>query len=191
MTFRTALLALATSAVLASGAAGAKSRTVTDPDAPRALPEQGAVSVRWENPEQFAEIRQSRNRFEARRGNWVVQLAEYVRKRTEPQLAPGQRLSIDITDVKRAGDFEPWHGPQYDDTRIIRDIYPPRIDLKFTLTDANGQVIEQGDRTLRDMGFLMGLNRTANSNDPLRYEKRMIDTWAYREFKGDERSASR
>lgn len=190
MTFRTALLALA-AAVLASGAAGAKSRTVTDPDAPRALPEQGAVSVRWENPEQFTEIRQSRNRFEARRGDWVAQLAQYLRKRTESQLAPGQRLSIDITDIKRAGDFEPWHGPQYDDTRIIRDIYPPRIDLRFTLTDANGQVIEQGERTLRDMGFMMGLNRTADSNDPLRYEKRMIATWAYREFKADERSASR
>ncbi|MFK3650410.1 DUF3016 domain-containing protein [Lysobacter enzymogenes] len=191
MKLRTALLALATAAVLASGAAGAKSRTVTDPEAPRALPAQGAVDVRWDNPEQFSEIRQSRNRFEARRGNWVEQIAQYVRKRTEAQLAPGQRLSIEITDIKRAGDYEPWHGPQFDDTRFIRDIYPPRMDLKFTLSDANGQVIEQGERTLRDMSFLMGLNRTASATDPLRYEKRMIDTWAYREFKADQRSASR
>lgn len=190
MKLRTALLTLATAAVLASGAAGAKSRTVTDPDAPRALPEQGAVAVRWDDPAQFAEIRQSRNRFEARRGDWVQQLAQYVRKRSEPQLAPGQRLSVEITDIKRAGDFEPWHGPQFDDTRFVRDIYPPRIDLSFTLSDANGQVIEQGQRTLRDLSFLMGA-RTAMQNDPLRYEKRLIDDWVYREFKPDARSASR
>lgn len=190
MKLRTALLALATAAVLASGTAGAKSRTVTDPEAPRALPAQGAVDVRWDNPEQFTEIRQSRNRFEARRGNWVEQLAQYVRKRTERELAPGQRLSVDITDVKRAGDYEPWHGPQFDDTRFIRDIYPPRIDLTFTLSGADGQVIEQGQRTLRDLSFLMG-PRAAGQTDPLRYEKRLIDDWAFREFKSDARSAAR
>jgi len=190
MKLRTAWLALAAAAVLASGAAGAKSRTVTDPDAPRALPEQGPVSVRWENPEQFAEIRQSRNRFDARRGNWVEQIAQHVRKRGERELAPGQRLTVDITDIKRAGDYEPWHGPQFDDTRFVRDIYPPRIALTFTLTDADGRVIEQGERTLRDLSFLMG-PRSVSESDPLRYEKRLIDDWMNREFKADARSAAR
>lgn len=190
MNVRTALLALAAAAVLASGAAAAKSRNVTDPDAPRALPEQGPVAVRWDDPAQFSEIRQSRNRYDARRGNWVEQLAQYVRKRSERELAPGQRLSVDITDIKRAGDYEPWHGPQFSDTRFIRDIYPPRIALNFTLSDGNGQVLEQGQRTLRDLSFLMG-PRSASQTDPLRYEKRLIDDWVYREFKADARSAAR
>lgn len=192
MYLRTALAIVLSAAVLMATDAGAKSRTVTDPDAPRALPEQGPVSVRWQNPEEFSEIRQSRNRFEARRGDWVTQLAKYVRTRAERQLPPGERLDVDITDIKRAGDFEPWHGSQFDDTRFIRDIYPPRIALTFKRTDANGQVVEEGQRTLRDMSFLMG-PRSFSDSDPLRYEKRMIDDWLYKEFRpsDERRSASR
>lgn len=191
MYMRTALAIVLSVAALLAGDAGAKSRSVTDPDAPRALPAQGPVSVSWQNPEQFTEIRQSRNRYEARRGNWVEQLAQYVRTRGQRRLPPGERLDVDITDIKRAGDFEPWHGSQYNDTRFVRDIYPPKIALSFKRLDANGQVIEEGQRTLRDMSFMMG-PRTASDSDPLRYEKRLIDDWLHDEFKStDARSASR
>lgn len=33
--------------------------------------------------------------------------------------------------------------------------------------------------------------RAAGQTDPLRYEKRLIDDWAFREFKADARSAAR
>lgn len=182
MNLRIAFAIALSTAVLVAGNVGAASRTVTDPDAPRSLPEQGPVSVRWEDPSNFSEIRQSHNRYDARRGNWVEQLAQHLRTRASKQLADGQSLQVDITDIKRAGDYEPWHGPQFDDTRFIRDIYPPRIVLNFKLTDASGQVVEEGQRTLRDMSFLMGLRGT-NDSDPLRYEKRLIDDWLYQEFK--------
>lgn len=182
MNLRTALLAAAVAALLAAGAAPAKTRTVTDPEAPRALPEQGPVSVRWEDPAEFAEIRQSRNRYEARRGDWVNELAQHLRKRAQTQLPNGQRLEVDITDIKRAGDFEPWHGPRLDDTRVVRDIYPPRIELRFKRLDADGRVLAEGQRTLRDLGFQQGA-RSVLDNDPLRYEKRLIDDWVYRELK--------
>lgn len=191
MYLRTALAIALSATLLLAGGAYAKSRTVTDPDAPRALPEQGPISVSWQNPEQFTEIRQSRNRFDARRGNWVEQLAQYVRTRAQRQLPAGERLQVDITDIKRAGDYEPWHGPQFDDTRFVRDIYPPKISLSFKRLDANGQVVEEGERTLRDMSFLMS-PRSVSDSDPLRYEKRLIDDWLYKEFKApDARSAAR
>ncbi|WP_363799144.1 DUF3016 domain-containing protein [Lysobacter firmicutimachus] len=182
MKLRTALIIALSAAALAAGDAGARSRTVTDPDAPRALPEQGPVSVRWDDPAKFAEIRYSRNRYDARRGNWVEQLAEHLRKRAQKELPAGQRLDVDITDIKRAGDYEPWHGPQFDDTRFVRDIYPPRIVLSFKRTDADGRVVEEGQRTLRDLSFLMG-PRPLSDSDPLRYEKRLIDDWLRQEFK--------
>jgi len=182
MNLRIALIVALSAAALAAGDVGARSRTVTDPDAPRALPEQGPVSVRWEDPANFAEIRYSRNRYDARRGNWVEQLAAHLRKRAQKELPAGERLDVDITDVKRAGDYEPWHGPQFDDTRFVRDIYPPRIVLNFKRTDADGRVVEEGQRTLRDLSFLMG-PRPLSDSDPLRYEKRLIDDWLRQEFK--------
>ena len=62
MNLRPLLIALAFAAVLAP--ADARVRYVTDPDAPRALPEQGPVSVRWEDPSKFSDLRYSGNRYE-------------------------------------------------------------------------------------------------------------------------------
>lgn len=175
MPFATLLLSL-----LLAGPAAAGS-DVTDPDAPLALPGQGPVDVRWTDPAQFSELRHSGNRSEARRGDWVRQLAEYLREEAAPRLAPGQRLSVTLTDVERAGDYEPWRGIDADRVRFMRDIYPPRIALDFTLTGADGQVLAQGTRKLSDTAYLQRGSRLGDS-DPLRYEKRLLDDWLRREF---------
>ena len=62
----------------------------------------------------------------------------------------------------------------------MRDIYPPRMRLRFTLSDAQGKVLSEGERKLTDLGFLQGSGLL--DTDPLRYEKRMIDDWTRREF---------
>lgn len=183
----TLLLALLASATTAD----ARVRNVTDADAPRALPEQGPVSVRWEDPRTFSEIRRSHNVAESRRGDWVATLATHLRNYAARRLPAGERLDVDITDIELAGDFEPWRGPQFQDTRFIRDIYPPRMTLTFTRTDANGAVVAQGERTLTDLGFLMGGRTSGLDSDPLRYEKAMIERWLVRELAADRRAASR
>lgn len=179
MKSRLALLLLA-AAVASSATAGV--RNVTDPDAPRALPESDSVNVRWEDPSRFSELRYSGNRWEASQGNWVQELAGYLRERAEKRLPEGQRLDVDILDIRRAGMFEPWHGPNLQNTRIIRDVYPPRMTLNVRLTDADGNVIAQGERKLSDLSFMS--NTASPSNiDPLRYEKRLVDDWLRKEFK--------
>lgn len=175
--------------LLVTGSAGAASpRTVTDPQAPRALEVEGPVQVQWTDPAQFTEIRQSTNRFEAERGNWVEQLAAYLRTAATKRLAPGQRLEVTITDIKRAGDYEAWHGPRGSDLRIMRDVYPPRIALSYRLTDAQGQVLNEGDAKLVDTGYLhsIGLQR---DSDPLRYEKKLLDDWLQRQLLAPARAA--
>ena len=181
MNLRPALIALALAIVSAGVPADARTRNVTDPNAPRALPMQGPVNVRWEDPSKFSDIRYSRNRWEAVRGNWVEELAQHMRKSAEKRLPPGQRLDVDIVDIRRAGSYEPWHGPDLDDTRIIRDIYPPRMTVTFRHTDANGTVLGEGERKLSDNGFMVGAS-PVNNNDLLRYEKSMIDSWLTREI---------
>ena len=180
--------ALATFALVGLFAAGAASagptRNVTDPAAPRALPAEGPVQVQWTDPANFTELRHSRNRWEAQRGNWVNTLANHLRTRAARQLPDGQQLAVTITDIKRAGDYEPWHGLQMQDVRFMRDIYPPRVSLQFTLTDAQGQVIDQGERKLVDSSYLYGGTRLSDT-DPLRYEKRLLDDWLRRELRQD------
>ena len=161
--------------------ATAAPRTVTDPQAPRALEAAGPVNVQWNDPGTFTELRNSHNRFEAERGDWVRQLAEYVRTSATRQLQPGQTLQVTVLDIKRAGDFEPWHGARANDIRIMRDIYPPKIVLQYSLKGADGGVLGEGEATLRDTGFMHG-SVGAQSSDPLRYEKKLIDDWVRRDL---------
>ncbi len=167
---------------LAVAAPAAAIQKVTDPDAPRSLPVDGAVDVRWTDPAQFTDIRYSGNRWQAERGDWVVELAEHLRERALEKLPPGQRMEVEITDIRRAGRYEPWHGLALQDVRILRDHYPPRIELQFERTDADGNVIDGGERVLTDPAYLMSASIIANSSDPLRFEKAMIDRWLSREL---------
>lgn len=177
--FRAALLLLALSATT-----GAVARTadVTDPKAPRSVPAQGAVEVSWTDPAQFSDLRHSGNRWEAKRGNWVQELAQYLQKRANQRLPSGEKLDVTITDIRRAGQYEPWRGANFASTRIVREIYPPRIELNFTLSAANGEVVAQGARKLTDLDFMRNAS-AVGASDPLRYEKRLIDDWLNKEFK--------
>lgn len=150
-------------------------------DAPRALPEAGPVSVHWNDPATFTELRHSSNRWAASEGNWLQDLAQYMRKQAEQRLAPGERLEFTILDIDRAGQYEPWHGIDLQDTRIIRDRYPPRMTVEFRHYDASGTLVAEGERKLSDPAFLINAS-PINSTDPLRYEKRMIDSWLRREL---------
>lgn len=173
------LLAAALSALAMPALAG---NDVTDPELPRSLTGDSPVAVAWTDPEAFSDIRLSGNRWEARRGEWVEQIARYVRQRAERELPAGSTLDVTIRDIRRAGMYEPWNGPRYDHVRIIKDQYPPRIDLDFVLRDASGTVIAEGPRELRDMGFLSRAGSAMNS-DALRYEKQLIDDWLRRDLR--------
>ena len=171
-------------ALLATSMASAKVRNVTDPDAPRSLPAEGPVAVQWTDPAQFTDLKFSGNRWEAARGNWVFQLAEHVRDAAAKRLPEGDRLEVTITDIGRAGRYEPWHGARMQDVRIMRDVYPPSMKLEFRQYGADGQVVAEGARELRDMGYLMSAGTLPGTSDSLRFEKRMIDDWARTEFRG-------
>ncbi|KRG71668.1 DUF3016 domain-containing protein [Pseudoxanthomonas dokdonensis] len=178
---RLLLVSLVLLGCLASVGAIAKVVKVTDPSLPRALPQTQPVSVQWNDPSEFGEMRYSGNRRESERGTWVKDLAQYMQDKATRYLQPGQQLDITITDITRAGSYLPTGAsPNLDTVRVIKDIYPPRISLDFKLSDGNGQVISEGQRKLVDSAFLMGSN--SMDTDTLRYEKRMIDDWLRREF---------
>lgn len=175
-------LPLAAALMLALASCASTGRTgMLAADAPRALPESGPVSVAWNDPETFTEFRNTSNRWAASEGNWLQDLARHMRKRAEQRLAPGEHLELTIVDIKRAGEYEPWHQPGFQNVRFVRDLYPPRMTVSFRLHDATGAVIDQGERKLYDPAFMLNVS-PINVTDPLRYEKRMIDTWLRREL---------
>jgi len=107
--------------------------------------------------------------------SWVARVVPPIVQNT-----PEMQLSIKVTDVKLAGDFEPWLGVPFNQTRIIKSIYPPRIVLEFRLIDDNGRVIKEGKRELTDVDYQRRDSRLRE--DSLRYEKELLGDWMREEF---------
>lgn len=150
--------------------------------APRSLPADGPVSVSWEDPAQFSErSRRFGRQAEVGRGEWVIPLAEYLHEQTARRLGDGERLEIHITDIALAGAYEAVPASRAGDIRFYRDIYPPMMNLEFRRLAPDGTVLAEGDRRLRDPGFLTR-STLRHGNDPLRHDKAMIDYWVIREF---------
>jgi len=157
-----ALVALNVSAFAADSAAAEK----TD----------ARVEVTYENPEKFSDVKDSSFGSDRGREGFLYELKDHLVTRGGKLVPEGHKLSITITEVDLAGDFEPWRGVQLSDVRIIKEIYPPRVNLSFKLTDMTGAVVKEGTRELRDVAFQM-TTMAFPSSDHLRYEKAMLDNW--------------
>jgi len=138
------------------------------------------VSVSWTDPAQFTEARYGRPFRQPEPEIWLTEFQKLVVKQAGAVLQPGQHLDVRITDVDLAGQVEPFRGSAATDVRVIKSIYPPEINLTFTLTGADGQVIEQGERKLRDAAFLD--RGSASRSDSYRFEKRLLTDWISKEF---------
>ena len=136
------------------------------------------VTVTYDHPENFTETKKVRALGpQLASDDYLKTLKTYMEDRASKMLPPGEHLDIVVTDIDRAGNFEPWLPFPMSQLRIIKDIYPPRIDLHFRLLGANGKVIREGRRKLRDPGFMYDGLATPGNNDNLRYEKGLIDRW--------------
>lgn len=145
----------------------------------KVLPER--VQVSWAPTEKLSEVRDNPVwRGWLKPEEWQRMLGEHLRKRADAVLPAGERLEVTVDDIKLAGDYEPWRGPNLEDVRIMKDIYPPRLELHFRLLGADGAPIRDGEAKLRDLSYLQ--RSLPLSNDPLRYDKRQIDEWLNKEF---------
>ena len=146
-----------------------------------ATPAESPVSVTFVNPEQFTENRMYGRQDRFNRIDYLAQLKAYLIKQGQAVLQPGQSLHVDITDIRLAGAYEPWHGFQWSYVRIMRDIYSPRIDLNFRLVDQDGNVLREGKRVLRNIDYLhSGATLPAAEGAPLYYDKALLRRWLRR-----------
>ena len=148
---------------------------------PGALDAAGPVAVSWSDPALFSEVTYGVDRRRTLEGIWVRELAEYLRESAAPRLAAGDRLEIRLLDIDRAGEFEPWHAPRGQDIRVLRNVYPPRINLEYRLVDGSGAIKASGEERLVDLSYLSrGGTLPHATTDTLRHEKRLLDDWLYR-----------
>jgi hypothetical protein len=147
------------------------------------------VNVIFDHPEKFTDVKDSYIETEKGRDSILALFKEYLEQRAPRYLADGQTLTVTFTDIDLAGDFEPQRGPSFDDVRVIKDIYPPRLKFTYKLVDADGAVVKEGQENLVDMGFQM-MSNPVDAQDSLHYEKAMLDNWLHKQFGHPKKAAA-
>lgn len=135
-----------------------------------------AVDVTFDNPAGFTDVGNRRQPAERVRDAYLADLRQHLIKEAAKVLPPSQALQVVVTDVDMAGMFF-----MRDDVRIVRDVTPPRIALRFALRGADGTTIREGERRLTDPMFLWAVS--LHDSDPLRHERRLLDQWVRQEFR--------
>ena len=115
--------------------------------------QEAPVEVQYVHAEDFADVGNHRFSDERIRAAYLEQLRGHLVKQAGALLGSGERLSVSVTELDMAGEFEAWR-PPLGDARVVKDIYPPRIDLNFRLAADDGKVIKEGARMLVDPAFL-------------------------------------
>jgi hypothetical protein len=137
------------------------------------VPNDGRVTVIFDQPEKFTDAKSSFQGFTDQ--GYLDDLKRYIDRTARGYLAEGQRLTVKFTDIDMAGDFIPGR-PQLNDVRVMKAIYPPRLKFSYTVTDAAGQTVKQGDENLTDLTYQSRL-RTTSTDEPLFYEKALLADW--------------
>jgi Protein of unknown function (DUF3016) len=139
-----------------------------------ARPAGAETIVSFAYPEQFTDAALDGGSGLAAEQPTLSAIAGYLVTLGASELGPHQTLTVEVTNIDLAGQFEPWRALAHN-VRVMRDVYPPRIALRFRLID-NGLVSAEGEAALVDVNYL------ANPSvrlipAPLRYEKAMLAGW--------------
>ncbi len=93
------------------------------------------------------------------------------------QLPTGQDLKVEVLDIDLAGQMEPMARAGRE-IRVLKGRADwPAMQLRYSV-EAQGKVLKGGEARVTDMAYLNHTysNRYA-SNEPLKYEKVMLDDW--------------
>lgn len=148
----------------------------------------GEAKITWQDPDNYADIRPSdetRDGFRAR----VFKSLDEVFQDLAKQLPDGVSWEIVVTDLDLAGDVRPMMRGTMNEIRIIKDIYWPRMSIRYVMRDASGKLIAEGQDDIKDMNFMMGSN-FLNGNSSFQYEEKMLRDW-FRKQQRDQKFPTR
>jgi len=146
--------------------AGCAAATPEDESVPR-------VSVTFVEPAKFTDAR--RAELQPTCSGVLRELEKFLMDAGTRYMPESMKLNIRVTDVDLAGDFELFRGPQADQVRITKGVYPPHIVLEFEVMDSTGTVVKSGKRDLTDINYQ--LRSIYPREDYLRYEKDSLRDW--------------
>ena len=134
--------------------------------------------IEWIDPLDFRDATYD-NGPRSERSTQIVlnDLERYFTRNAKRHFGDRAQLSMTVTQLDLAGDFEAWRGREYFDVRIVRPIYPARIEFSYSLKSPDGTLLAQGSEKLLNDLFTRPLN-SSFENYP--YIKEIVDDWMSR-----------
>lgn len=105
------------------------------------------------------------------------EFSRFLRVRGDRLLGEDRRLEIRFLDIDMAGDIQPWRSPRFHDIRFIEPIYPPYLKFEYRLLNADGQVLKEGEESIRDLGFDFRIRRAGYYHNSFYYEIELFEDW--------------
>lgn len=151
--------------------------------APLAIPLPGysaELNLQFNEPGGFSDIepaREHRDRFHER----TLEGLEQIFSELAQTLPADQVLHITVTDVNLAGYVDhAQRGGALEPVRVVRHGHAPSLKLEYSLLDAEGNTLQEGEEHLRGRGMVEQLGQT--NHNALSYERQMITRWFERNF---------
>ncbi|GLK68897.1 DUF3016 domain-containing protein [Hansschlegelia plantiphila] len=101
-------------------------------------------------------------RSAAERDSIFRELARYLERTGARMLPKGRSASIELVEIDPAGRFEPWR-PGFDDVRVLRDVTPPRVKLRYAVTE-RGRTLARGEETVTDIDYLSNISARSSGD---------------------------
>ncbi len=136
--------------------------------------EAGNVSVTWQSPDHFTDIKSSgelQSRFQNR---LFKNLTKNLNKEASKVLKANQKLNITVTNVDLAGDVRPSFNAGASDIRVVKGVYPPRFKFSYSVTQ-DGKTIAKGKESITDLGFLDRIKPAFEHQ--FQYETHLLNDW--------------
>ena len=134
-----------------------------------------AVEIRFVAPERYTDADDRYGSGPSLRGT-LSEIRRILELSARLVMASGDRLTIDVLDIDRAGFVTPgFSGPS--SVRVVNDVTPPAFRLRYDLRRA-GRRIASGEERVRDINYLFGA-RAARTGG-FAYEETLLRDWARR-----------
>lgn len=151
-----------------------------------AIPVQSVASeaaravVRFEQPEKFTDLDDGLVGSEKGREYYMKLLRTVVEEEAASLLPKGQTLTITFTDIDLAGSYLP-SAAANNNVRVIKEIFAPRMKFTYSVTDAQGKVLKQGQENISDLSFMNRIE--PNRSDELFFDKALLKDWLRKTLK--------
>lgn len=135
------------------------------------------LELEWHEPERFSDIEPGNDNRERFR-NRVLEGLEGIFQQNAERLPDDQKLWVKVTDVDLAGVVEPVRqGGGMQNMRVVRQGHLPSISFEYKLSDADGNVIQEGEERIRGRSPADQMRGQRGDMEFLKHENDMISRW--------------